>query len=90
MRLIMAEPKKLSFNETLKAFGTVAITTYKASPLAAITKIIGTIIGSAIPLVAAFVAAQATLIWRLASPVTSKQAQGQFGVLQRLCCWEFL
>ena len=53
MRLIMAEPKKLSFNETLKAFGTVAITTYKASPLAAITKIIGTIIGSAIPLVTA-------------------------------------
>ena len=56
----MAEPKKLSFNETLKAFGMVAITTYKASPLAAITKIIGTIIGSAIPLVTAFVAAQAT------------------------------
>ena len=56
----MTEPKKLSFNETLKAFGTVAITTYKASPLAAITKIIGTIIGSAIPLVTAFVAAQAT------------------------------
>ena len=56
----MAEPKKLSFNETLKAFSTVAITTYKASPLAAITKIIGTIIGSAIPLVITFVAAQAT------------------------------
>lgn len=57
----MAEHKRLSFSETLKDFGMVAATTYKVSPLAAITKIIGTIIGSIIPLLTTFAV---VLSWR--------------------------
>lgn len=54
------DPQRLPLKETLKSFGSVAVISYKASPLAAIMKLVGAIFGAAIPLITTYIAAQTT------------------------------